>query len=433
MEPGALQVTGGHEPLGRRLAGQAIGRVGLRRDAPSGVRTLAVALQRVDARDAPLGIGQGPARAGGAARRDDLALRPRRLAEIPGELRVHRVALDDRQAFESAFALRPDVERLPTQPRRIPVGVNRGPGRDRVEQRLQRSRHVARGEPVRRHLCRVGAASAQRLGQAAVKRAAAQPWNVLVDRLANQRMAKHGSSRLTLADQAGRQQLGEPVLPADRRDQLEVERRAESGCGLGHAPCRLGQRRRLHQHGIADRLRERHVAVERELGALGALGETGAGPECRGHLLDEERHAAGARVQRGHQPRRRLPPQHLLDETGGVLGGERVERQLDQRALATQIVAQPAQRVGPRQLVGAVARHDEQGQLGEARRQCAQELQRRLVRPLQVVEQHRRRAARDHRRQAAADGFEQGRAVVRGPRVAQLGQEQRQVGAQRPA
>ena len=434
VEPRALQVAGDDEPLGRRLARQAVRRVGLRRDAARGERPLAIALQRVDARDAPLGVGERPAGAGGPARGDDLALRTRRLPELTGELGVDRVALDDRETLRSPLALGPDVERLPPEAGGVAVRVHRGGGRDRVEQRLERARRVARREPVRGHLrrVRVRARGAPRPGAGAACAGAAR---------ARRRRSPRGR-----ADAGTRHGPRPPRGSARRRAARRARpRRRSPRPARGRTWCRAPPRSRPPPAPARRAMPSCTSTASRIVcgidtspssassGPSGPSGSRDAGAQRRRHLLDEERHAGRARVERRGEPRRRPLLQDLLDEARRVRGVERGERQLVEHPVAAQVVAQPPQRMRPRQLVGAVAGDDEQRQVGEARRQRGEELERRLVRPLQVVEEHRGRAVGDDRHQPAADRLEQRRAVVGGARVAQLGEQQREMRAQRAA
>ena len=77
---GALQVPGDHQPLGRRLPRQAVGRERIGRHAPRGERTLAVAAQLIDRGQVSLGVGQRAPDALCATRRHRLA--PRALASV---------------------------------------------------------------------------------------------------------------------------------------------------------------------------------------------------------------------------------------------------------------------------------------------------------------------------------------------------------------
>ena len=228
----ALQEGRRPDPLGGCLAGQAVRGEGLGRDAPGGERALAVALEAVDRRQRPLGVGEGAAGALGPPHRHHLALRARRLGQLARHLGEVRVALQDVDPLGGALALRPQVERLPAEARGVAVGVDRGALLDRQHQRVERAGAVLRGEPVRGHLGVAELAVLQRLGQPAVERAPAKPRHVLVDRVARERVAEGGAAGLDLEDQPARQQLVEARLAAEVRHQLDVELDARHRGGL---------------------------------------------------------------------------------------------------------------------------------------------------------------------------------------------------------
>jgi hypothetical protein len=99
---------------------------------------------------------------------------------------------------------------------------------------------------------------------------------------------------------------------------------------------------------------------------------------------------------------------------------------------AAELAAHPPDRVPPRQLVAAERPEDEQ-RLGVHRPgQGGQQLQGCVVGPLEIIQEQRRRVPGGDRRQRQADGLEQGRAVALGRGRAELREQQRQVGGQRP-
>jgi hypothetical protein len=96
-------------------------------------------------------------------------------------------------------------------------------------------------------------------------------------------------------------------------------------------------------------------------------------------------------------------------------------------AEAAQLVAQPPQRVVAREAVRAIAGDGQHRDIDERREQ----LERRLVRPLQVVEEQDRRPRGREVGEGAAHGFRHGGGVAGCGRLAELGQQQREVGEQR--
>jgi hypothetical protein len=83
-----------------------------------------------------------------------------------------------------------------------------------------------------------------------------------------------------------------------------------------------------------------------------------------------------------------------------------------------------------REAVGAVGAQQHQRQLVERRREAREQLERRLVGPLEVVEDDERGLA--DLGQRGADRLEDRRAVARRGLLAELGQQQREVRAERP-
>jgi hypothetical protein len=276
------------------------------------------------------------------------------------------------------------------------------------------------------------AARLERCGELAVQRAPAQPRHVLVDRVARERVPERRLAGRELDDQAAGHQLVEPGLAVDRREQLDVEAHARHRRRLGgHAPDQR-QVAGAQQHGVADRLRQRDGGVERQLEPVGAGLQAPAGLESGGELLDEERDAVGAVVQRGGEPLAHGAAEHVLGQRRGATRAERLDRELPQHAVAAQLVAQPPQRMGARDLVRPVGGEHEDRQLAQRAGQRGQQLECRVVGPLQVVEQHDGGPVGGHLGQAPADRLEQRGAVALFGGAAELGEEQREVAAQRP-
>src|SRR5690349_1668567 len=82
--------------------------------------------------------------------------------------------------------------RLASEPRRVTVRVDGRALVDGAQQRLERALLVVRGKPVLGHLGLAALAVAEGGGEPAVQGAAAQPRDVLVDRVADQRVPERG-------------------------------------------------------------------------------------------------------------------------------------------------------------------------------------------------------------------------------------------------
>ena len=110
---------------------------------------------------------------------------------------------------------------------------------------------------------------------------------------------------------------------------------------------------------------------------------------------------------------------------------QRGERELFQAPVAAQLVAQMSQRVVARQAVGPVAGDDEDAQLAERLGERGEQLERRVVGPVQVVEQQQHGLLAREVGERAPHGFGHRRRVAGRRRVAELGEQQREVRAQR--
>ena len=418
----------------RQALDGGVGRVAVRdervgRHPPRGERRLALALELVGRREPALGAGIGEPLAARAAHGGQLPPRLDRLGQLAGALGAARVALQQVDAGLGFLVARPQVERLAPGRGRVAIGVDGlrlGRGAD---QRRAGPRRVARPEPLRGELHALPAGGLERLGELAVQRAAPQPRDVGVERLPAQRMAERGAPVALVVQQPVALQLGQPVLGDEPGHELEVEGLPRHGRRLGRRARGLRQRDRAHQDRVADGVGQRHVVVAGELEPARARLQPPAHRQRARELLDEERQALGAVVERVHQGGRRPVRQQRREQLRRRRLVERRERQIVEVTAAAQVVAQPAEHVVAREPGGAIGADDQQRQLLQGGREPAQQRERRLVGPLQVVQQHERGADRLER---APDGLEDRRPVAARRRLAELGQQQRQVPAQRP-
>ena len=220
-------------------------------------------------------------------------------------------------------------------------------------------------------------------------------------RVAREGVANGGPPRLGFEEQAGREELGEPVLVALVFHEIEVEDGARHG--------RVADRAASDNATICTAPRRaRSWAVARPV-----EGEVGAGGNCpaSGRSLAAPQRAPRRRTacrQCGRAACRRAAAtartEHLLDETRGFRRGQRLERQLSQHAVAAEVVAEAAQRVRAEELVGAVGRDDEQRHVAERRGERGEELW-----PRRTTAD--RRATRQGARSRGDDGRSMGRPV----------------------
>jgi hypothetical protein len=361
----ALQVAGRDQALRGGLSGKPVRRKAFGGDQPRGERAVAIALELVDRREPALGVGQRTAGSLRAPRRDHLALGSRRLGEVAGELRKACVPLEHGDPIRAALALGPEVERLAADARRVAIRVHCREVVDGPHQRVQRTRVVTRREPVGGHGRLVATALLEHFREPAVEGAATKPGHVLVHRIAGERMAEHCLAPVGLDEQAAGEKLVEPTVCADRREQLQLDAWAGDRRGLGRRARPVGERARVQEDGVLDRLRKRNVGVERKREPVVARFQTTARLERRRELLDEERDPVRAVVEHPPEPRRRVGTEDPGSQLRRAGRGERLQDALVERPIPPQLVPEPPDRMGARNLVRAVRADNEERQIAK--------------------------------------------------------------------
>ncbi len=290
--------------------------------------------------------------------------------------------------------------------------VARGAERD-----VDRGRRVAarRGrEPVGRELAEarrvVPVERLERVGDRAVQPHAPGEAQLLVDRLADERVgeAVAAGPRAVLADELRCGRLLDGLEDVDARERVEaleqgeVEVAPDDGGGLQRAVRAVAQARQAAAEHLAHALRDPRARARLA--------------EVADDLLEEERVARGLLVERGRELVGAEPAAHELRDVARLEPGERdalVE------PLAAEVAERGGERMGARELALAVGADDEQR--GGPRRadEVREEQQRALVGPVEVVErEHGRRAGA----QRGVDGLEEAparalRVVARDRRV----------------
>ncbi len=283
--------------------------------------------------------------------------------------------------------------------------VHRGPGR-----RVGRLGGV---EVVRERDRVAGAHLLQRGADPGVQTRAAQPGDVVVQRVPHERVREpqRPDRGVRLVEDPGPQRgiedLDQRVLaePGDRGEHVEGELAADDRRELQHRLRGPGQPRDAAAHDVPHA--GRHLADR---------GVLAVGLQQPGDLADEERVALGAPGDRVDGLVGERAGAQLVDQLGHRAGVQAGEREV--------LRAVPGQRrEGVRELlvdlgrpVGGDQQHLLAGQVaGQVREQC-EDL---AVRVVQVVEDDEQRAAAGHRGEVAADGRAQpvprGRHVTRGP------------------
>ena len=160
-----------------------------------------------------------------------------------------------------------------------------------------------------------------------MERAAAQPRHVVVDRLARERVAEAAPAGLGLDQQARGEQLGEAVLVADAATSVEVERPGPRPPRPPRPPAPRADSAAVRTS-TASRIvcGSGHVGVERQLRSRPGRRAGDRSSQRGGELLDEERHAPGAVVERATSRGDGAVPEHLLHELRRLGAAQRLER-----------------------------------------------------------------------------------------------------------
>ena len=294
-------------------------------------------------------------------------------------------------------------QRLLEMPRRLLVGV-RGHGLARrlgaVRDRRLGPADLAGGEEVVGELPGRRAGGLERLAGAEVQPRAAGGGGGVVERLAHERVPEREAVDLLRVLEHDRRAQGllqrpEQLLlrpPGHRRQRREAEVAAEHGGG--------GQR--LDRRGREPR----EPARDEVLDALGEAGRlVGRLGQAAQHLLDEERVAGGAALQRAGQL-------GIADEHRGVGLVQARQRDALHDLLAREVGEQPGRRAAGVGL--GVAQRDEhqQRRAVQAADHVAQQQQRRPPRPLQVLDDEHQRARGGRLAEQRRDRLEQPVAAV---------------------
>ena len=271
----------------------------------------------------------------------------------------------------------------------------------------------------------------ERLGEHAMERPPALPRHVGVQRVARERVAERARPGRLLADQPALEQLGQAVAARVRGHELEVEGLARHRRRLGRRARRVRKLGRADEDRVAHGVGERHVAVGGELEPAPTGLQRTADAQRGRQLLDEERQPLGAVVDRAHERRRGCLAERQHEQLGRLLEVERAQDELVEPARAPQLVAQPPHAVVARQAVRPVGRDHEHRQLAERLGERGEQLERRLVGPLQVVEDDERVALRGDAGEHPPHRLEQRRTIRGRGGLAELGHEQRELGVER--
>ena len=374
----------------------------------------------------------------------DLGRAPEALLRPVAVARAHlRVAHREEQVAADLLVHRVQpVEQLqahPVQAHRLLVG-QRGPrpiaGHDRVAQGLVRVAALRALEEVVRELGRVRLGIRrvdpfEHLPDPAVRPGAPAGRKLLVERIANEavREPKPPADLGDLDDHVGGQsrvQDVERLVAGDPPEGEQGELAADDRCAHEQVGTGLGQ--------VGQALRDHLPDGRRDRGAPGVLeaDQPPLGREQPDHLLDEQRVALGAVVDRRGQGLGRIDLGREREEAGDVVLGQPAQRQPPRGVVPGELGQRRPQRVIAAQVDLAVGTHDQDPRVRDRAGEELEEQQRRRVGRLEVVEhQHERRGAgrvaQKRRRRVEepkprALGFQRGRRRQVGHDLAQLGE-----------
>jgi hypothetical protein len=146
-----------------------------------------------------------------------------------------------------------------------------------------------------------------------------------------------------------------------------------------------------------------------------------------GKFFDEERHTLGAVVDRCCEPVPWPGAQDPGCEIGGIHRAERFDSELTQAPAAPKFRAHAAQRMPARQLVAPVGTKDQGRRLLEHSVKVEQQLGRRSVHPLKIIEEHHHRLPARYLPEETADRLEQGRLIGVRRTWSELWEDEREV------
>ncbi len=287
-----------------------------------------------------------------------------------------------RRGLEQREAVRVLDERVGREAQRLigraPLEVVRGSLLREVEELVV----VTRAERVLREPRDVGALRlAQRSEGSLVQSAAFATEELILDRVSHERVAEHELVGTVLGDEAAVDEPAEVtdqlllVHAGDRGEHVERRAPAEHRGGIDHAPLVAAQPVEL----ATDDLRERER--QRLRGEALGVGVTRRAQD----LLEEERVAASAGVERGCRPRRKRSSVHAREEVRDLRLGQPVEPEVMHRAATIEAHEQVRSRQHPAQLFRAV-RTDEQRPRRAARREALEHPEALGIGPVQVLE-----------------------------------------------
>ena len=326
-----------------------------------------------------------------------------RLGVLRAHLRAAGQLVHHRQPLGILTAGRPQIQGRAQRAGRVPVGVDRVVGCRRRDQGGACPGQVARGEQMLGDQRRRRVPGGQPPGDRLVQRAPPRPGDGGVGSVPGQRVAERRPAVADRRHQAAGRELFRPFGGArHRQHEFHVELVAGHGGGVEH-------RRRVRpelpgpeQHRLPDALGYHGIAGPGQPYRALPVIQVPAQPQGGGEFLDRERDPVRAAGHRAHQVRFRFGAEQRGEDGGDAGAGERSEVDLRQLARPAQLRPGRAQAMISRQLVAAVAADQGDRAAADGAGQGREQVQRRVVRPLQIVKEHSEPTGSGHAHQSRA-------------------------------
>jgi hypothetical protein len=295
---------------------------------PRRQRLLPAALQLEHGRQAAVRLPEAEQVAFAPPSLGGFAPRPDGLRVVAGELGAAAEAFQHVEAGVLVVPFRPQLERPAEGPDPVAVRVHGTGRRRRRQQRLPRPIGLATSHPMLGDHRGGRPLGLQPLCDRPVQGRTPRPGDLAIEGVADQGVPERHASGLGLGHDAAAEQLVRPFPQLrDVRHQLGIERLPDRGRRHDRAASVVRQPGRAEQDRVPHAVREREVLAFQQLQAGRARLESPTRGQRRPELLDEEGDAVGP-VEHGAAQRRGCCSQGPLEQGGGGLGVERLDRDL---------------------------------------------------------------------------------------------------------
>ena len=278
-------------------------------------------------------------------------------------------------------------------------------------------------EQMARHLVRLGARGEEDVGRPAVDLLPAREHDLVVDGLLRQRVspAVGGAGGVDLLQELLRHTDGERVVhgrvgdAGDGDERRVVELPPEDGGGLEDLDVHGLEPREPEQDGVADRLGNSQLLELPRLPAVAGADDVAAVDRLLQHLLEHERVPLRPPLHEvAELGRDRLRVEDRRDHLRDLAAVERRQRDRLGHARPAPRLEERRERMPPVELVASVRDEDERPHAGQAAGQVVEELARRRVRPVDVLDDEEQAVLARRDREQCDDGLEEPELRLRG-------------------